>query len=381
MTTRVWRLLFLGFGNVGRELARLLGAKRGWLGSQGLEFRVTGIITRSRGIFTDPSGLYLAEVLRQVASPGRTSGPGQAPGPDSGRGGGEQTEKTLELIRTLPADIVVEMTPLRVDLRGEPAITHARAALEAGRHVVSANKGPVAWAFRTLSGAARAAGRCFLFESTVMDGTPVFSLVRRTLAGCRVTGCRGVLNTTTNYVLGRMAEGQSLAGAVKEAQAAGFAEADPSLDLDGWDAAVKLACLVNVLMGVDLAPEEVDRTGIGGVTPADLAREAATGRVIKLVAEARTAAEGPAPAAKASVKPVALPARDVLALVDGTSSAVTLTTDLMGPITVFEHSPALTQTAYGVFRDLLEIAGWEQSSPPCSLKVVTTQRELHAGTI
>ena len=303
------RLTLLGFGNVGRELTRLLSARRDWLTSRGVAFPVTGVANRT-------------------------------------------TANVLDFIRSVPADIVVEMTPLRVDLRGEPAIAHVRAALEAGRHVVSANKGPVAWAYRDLDRLARSAGKQFLFEATVMDGTPVFSLARHTLPGCRVIAGRGVLNTTTNYVLGRMAEGVGLDEAVREAQAGGFAEADPSLDLDGWDAALKITCVTNVLMGLDLRPEDVERTGIRGITPEDIAREAARGRVWKLVAEASGA---PQPLAR--VRPEALPATDLLALVDGTSSALTLTTDLMGPITVFEHSPSLAQTAYGVFRDLLEIAG------------------------
>ena len=330
------RLLFLGFGNVGRELARLLLAREVWLRDQGLRFPVVGVLTRSHGPRADPEGLDLAALLDQAAFPERPAAPGNP--------------SAVTTIRDLPADIVVEMTPLRVDLRGEPATTHVRTALEAGKHVVSANKGPVAWAYRRLADLARAHGRRFLFESTVMDGTPLFSLARRTLAGCRVLGCRGVLNTTTTYVLGRMAEGRDLAEAVGEARARGFAEADPSLDLEGWDAAVKLVCLANALMGRDLVPEEVDREGMGHLTRKDLVREANRGRVIRLVAE--VGEEG-----LARVRPAALPPGDPLALVSGTSSAVTLTTDLMGSLTIFEHSPALGQTAYGVFRDLLEIAG------------------------
>lgn len=353
---KAWRLLFLGFGNVGRGLGRLLLARGNWLAERGLDFRVTGILTRRGGLVGDPEGLDLARLLE-------APGAGVCPGAGGVAAG-------VAAIRSVPADIVVEMTPLRVDLRGEPAITHVRAALEAGRHVVSANKGPVAWAYRDLDALARSVERRFLFESTVMDGTPVFSLCRHTLAGCRVTACRGILNTTTNYVLSRLAAGVSLAEAVRGARREGFAEADPSLDLDGWDAAVKLSCLANVLMGAGLAPEEVERTGISRVTPENLAAEARRGRVVKLVAEAtaegtgeatrEAPAQAAAPAAvavTARVRPVALPLDDPLATVSGTSSALTLTTDLMGRITVFEHDPALGQTAYGVFRDLLEITG------------------------
>jgi homoserine dehydrogenase len=336
---RSLRLVFLGFGHVGRELARLLLAREAWLAERGLRFLVVGVSTGSRGLRADPEGLDLDALLNQPWSPLRplTRVAGAAP------------EERAALIANAEADIVVEMTPLRVDLRGEPAIGHARMALEAGKHVVSANKGPVAWAYRQLDDLARREGRRFLFESAVMDGTPLFSLARRTLAGCRVLGCRGILNTTTNYVLGRLLEGQDLEGAVREAQEAGFAEADPSLDLDGWDAAVKLTCLANALMGRNLVPEEVLRQGIRDLSPEDLLREAKRGRAIRLVAE--VSSSGPA-----QVGPVILSADDLLARASGTSSVITLTTDLMGLLSIFEHSPGLGQTAYGVFRDLLEIA-------------------------
>jgi len=368
------RLLLLGFGTVGKELARLLLARKDWLGSQGLAFPVTGILTRTRGLLADPAGLDLKEALEWAAAPS-PGGVGPVPSGPPGPGAASGAALAIDLVREFPADIVVELTPLRVDARGEPAVSHVRAALAAGRHVVTANKGPVAWAFRELSALARAKGRRFLFESTVMDGTPVFSLARRTLSGCRLLACRGVVNSTTNYVLGRIAQGLTLTEAVKEAQAGGFAEADPSLDLEGWDAAVKIACLANVLLGLEVRPEQVDRTGITGITAEDLAREARRGRVVKLVAAAaRPGSEGlvgldrpvcPADTVgsasrerrfPARVGPEALPAGDILALTEGTSSALTLYTDLMGPITVFEHSPVPAQTAYGVFRDLLEIA-------------------------
>lgn len=361
-----WRLLLLGFGNVGRELARLLLAQRPALERRGLDFRVTGIATRRGGLIADPNGLDLASALGGRGAGGGV--PSSAPAHDPGTTPVPPSGDWSETIRSFPADVVLEMTPLRVDRRGEPARSHVRAALEAGKHVVTANKGPVAWAYRELDAAAREVGRRFLFEATVMDGAPVFSLFRHTLPGCRVTAFRGVLNTTTNYVLTRIAAGADLPSAVKEAQAGGFAEADPSLDIEGWDAAVKVTCLANVLMDARLVPEDVERRGIAGLSPADVRREAARGRVLKLVAragrgETTTATAGKEPGSggvRASVRLESLPGNDILALVDGTSSALTITTDLMGPITVFEHSPHIGQTAYGVFRDLLEIAEDEE---------------------
>jgi len=197
--------------------------------------------------------------------------------------------------------------------------------------------------------------RGFLFESTVMDGAPVFGVARAGLPAARVLGFRGVLNSTTNYILTQMEGGASFEQAVEGAQAMGIAETDPSADVDGWDAAVKTVVLANVLLGADIRPADVDRTGIRGLTLAELGAARDRGRRVKLVCQARRADEG----VLARVAPEEVPLDDPLASLRGTSSMLTLETDTLKGLSLIEFEPEPAQTAYGLLADLINLArGW-----------------------
>ena len=248
--------------------------------------------------------------------------------------------------------VVVETTTLDI-ARGEPATTHVRTALAAGAHVVTANKGPVAFAWHTLAAAARRAGRRFLFEGAVMDGIPVFNLARETLPAVVIQGFRGVVNTTTNYILTEMERGEPFERALAAMQAAGIAEADASLDVDGWDAAAKTAALANVLLGAKITPRDVEREGLTGATAARARRRARR----RPAAEAgrRGASARRAASARAS-RLDALPPDDLLAGLEGQQNAIVLGTDLLGrdrdrPAGI----GADRQTAYALLSDLVTI--------------------------
>ncbi len=331
------RLLLVGFGNVGRTLAEILRDRERYPALAALDVAVVGITTATHGALADERGIDLAPCDRCREATGRLGGAAPA---------------TLEAIRTLDYDVLVELSPLNVRDRGEPAITHVREALRRGAHVVTANKGPVAWAYRELAALAAAHGRRFLHEAAVMDGAPVFNLVRHCLPGNVIVRLDGVLNSTTNVVLGTIERGASLAEGIAEAQRLGVAEADPSLDLDGWDAAVKLAALANAAMGVELAPEAVTRQRLHEVDAAWVRTAAARGARVKMVAAVERAGDG----ATASVTAQELPLSHPFAHVDGPGSVLRITTDLMGTITLAEEAPDLKTTAYGVIADLLAIA-------------------------
>jgi len=270
-------IALLGFGNVARALARLLVRKTGTLQRDyGLTYRVTGIATRSRGCAIDPDGLDLEAALRLVEG-------GQSL---ESLHKGAPVADTLAFIAACPADLVMEATWLNPQT-GQPATDYVRAALAAGRHVVTANKGPVAFAYRELMALARQQDRGFFFESTVMDGAPVLGMGREAFLATTIERVRGILNSTTNYILTRLEQGVAFADAVAEAQRIGVAEADPSNDLEGWDATVKIVVLANVLMGADLRPADVDRTGITGLTGADLKAALDAGERVKLLCDAR----------------------------------------------------------------------------------------------
>jgi homoserine dehydrogenase len=248
-------------------------------------------------------------------------------------------------------EMAIELTTLN-PATGEPAMSHIRAAFARSIHVVTANKGPIAHAYSQLIDDARRAGVEFRFESTVMDGAPVFNMVRNNLPGCKVRGFTGVVNSTTNVVIEALRKGRTLAEGIAEAQTIGVAEADASYDIDGWDAAAKAAALANVLLRARLTPLDVDRRGIGRLTPEKIGELKKQGKTVRLVARARIVGE----AVKLRVRAEVLDETDILASVHGTSNLLLLDTDLMGTVGMVEISPGVGQTAYGVFSDVIDIA-------------------------
>lgn len=335
------RLALIGFGSVGREFARLLLSKRDWLSREkGVDFEVAAIATRTRGSLVSKGAIDLEQAIRMRQNTGTLT-----------RYGPESTDlSTLEIIESSDANLMVELTTLNIE-SGQPAIDHIKAAFRAGMSVVTANKGPVAFAYSTLSSMARLKGVFFRFEGTVMDGTPVFSFVEKTLPGCEIIGIRGLLNSTSNFILGEMARGKSMREALKRAKRLGITEEDPTMDVDGWDAAAKITALANVLMDARSNPNKVDRVGIGDVTSETIAEALNKNKKIKLIASAeRIEAE-----VKTKVHPGIVGPDHIFWSVDGTSSAISLETDLMGEITIIERNPTLAQTAYAVFSDMLLI--------------------------
>jgi len=338
-------VLLVGFGNVGRRFARLLDERDEILRRQhDLEPRIVGISTRRHGSAFAADGLDVTAILESYAS-GRIAAETSEPGPD-----------VTTLIERLaaseaPLRVMVETTPLAI-ADGQPAIAHIEAALEARCDVVTANKGPVAFAYRSLRDRALRTGRSFLFEGAVMDGVPIFNLVRETMPALTFHGFRGVVNSTTNHILSALEDGEAFAPALERMQAEGIAEADPSLDVEGWDAAAKTAALANVLMDAGLTPQDIDRTGIGPES-APLALEVRTrGRRLRLVA---SASRTPGGQVSGSVRPVELPDDDLLARLRGKSNALILQTDLLGEIAIHQLGGDVTMTAYALLSDLVAL--------------------------
>jgi homoserine dehydrogenase len=335
------RLFSLGFGNVGRAVARMLADKDDELRARyDLTLSYVGVATRTAGFAFVPRGLSPAQVVADGFPFERVSGPAKLP-----------LDRLLFAIRQTPADVVLELTPL--DPRsGQPAIEHIRAALESGKHVITANKGPIAYAYPELRALAEARGVALRFESTVMDGTPLFGMAEASLPATHIAGFRGLLNSTSNYVLGRMALGDSPEEAVAGAQGIGIAEADPSNDLEGWDGAVKATVLANVLMGADLRPGDVAREGLGTEAMRQAQEALLPGQALKQVVEARRNGR----AVAAGVRLAALPPADLFAHLSGMETAIQLHTDTMQDLTIIEGEGGPEQTAFGVLADLVAIA-------------------------
>jgi homoserine dehydrogenase len=234
---------------------------------------------------------------------------------------------------------------------GQPAIDHLRTALEKGMHAITANKGPVVHGYQQLKQLARDCDRQFRFESTVMDGAPIFSLFREALPAVDLRGFRGILNSCTNLLLGKMEQGESFDSAVAYAQSIGIAETDPSADVDGWDAAIKVAALVTVLMGVHLTPQEVDREGIRGIDDKKLKEAAEEGKRWKLVCSARRDGER----VNGQVKPEMVGPDSPLYSINGTSSYCQFDTDVLPGLGIVESDPGPETTAYGLLADFISV--------------------------
>ena len=334
--------MLAGFGHVARRFVTLLDESREALNGLGIEPRIVGIATGRRGAIFDGAGLDAVRAAQLLAE-GGAFGPAGRP-------------STLEWIARLRSQraetrVLVETTPL--DIRsGEPAISHVRAGFAVGAHVVTANKGPAAFAYQTLAREAAAAGVSFLFEGAVMDGIPVFSFVRETLPATTIRGFRGVVNTTTNHILTALERGEAFDVALAEMQAAGVAEADPSLDLDGWDAAAKTAALANVWLDAGITPLDVVREGVDR-SAAERARAALQdGRRLKLVARASRSGDR----VNAAVELSELDATDPLAILDGDSNAIEVDTWPAGRIVITQRDSGLEKTAYALLADLVTAA-------------------------
>ena len=335
--SQTYRIAFVGFGSVGHALARLLQQKSKTLSERhSITWRLTGVASRSLGWIADPVGLDVPHLLA-----------GMPHSPEPRRLAG-----ISEWLEAADADVLFEMTSLNAET-GQPAIDHLRAALEHGAHAITANKGPVVHGYHELTELARARGKRFLFESAVMDGAPIFSLWRECLPAAELRSFRGILNSTTNMILMEMEGGKAFEEAVAHAQSIGIAETDPSADVLGWDAAVKVAALVTVLMGKPLKPHEVNRRGIEGLSLEDVASARAQGRRWKLICRAEREGQ----AVRASVTPELLGPGDPLYSVDGTSSAVSFETDVLPSLTIVEGNPGPETTAYGLLADLVAAVG------------------------
>jgi homoserine dehydrogenase len=332
-------LLLVGFGHVGQRFVQLLEEMRPALAARGVDPVVVGVATRTQGFHFNEAGLDPFQSLRATSvSP---------------------TASLAARLRSLKAETRVLVETTTLDVRsGEPAISHVRAGFAGGAHVISANKGPAAFAYEALSEEAAAAGVSFLFEGAVMDGIPVLNLVRECLPGADIRGFRGVINSTTNHILTAMERGEEFGSALARMQADGVAEADPSLDVDGWDAAAKTAVLANVWLGARITPALVAREGISAATAKRIGDARAKGQRLKLVARAARTPAG----VEASVRLEALDPADPLGQLDGQGNAIEIDSWPAGRVVITQRDGGLEKTAYALVSDLVTIATRAQAA-------------------
>jgi homoserine dehydrogenase len=339
--TQNYRLCLVGFGNVGQAFARLLNKKKEELDMRyGLSVTITGIITGSHGAAINPEGIDPQQALDAI----------KARLDLDHLTAQEAPTETTAFIRSCPADFLFETTPV-APKTGQPAISHIQTAFKHGMHVVTANKGPVVHGYKNLRTLAEKESLKFRFESAVMDGAPIFALFRKPLVGANLISFKGILNSCTNLLIEKMEAGQTLDEAIAYGRSIGITETDPSNDVDGWDAAIKVAALVTVLMHKPLTPQEVDRTGIRGITPEMIAEAKAAGERWKLVCSAELAGDH----IHARVAPERVGSSSPLYSVNGTSSYCQFKLDVLPGLGILESDPGPETTAYGLLADFLNI--------------------------
>ena len=335
------RLCFSGFGAVGQRLAQLLLEKEVELAEQyGLRVMITGISTPSRGTLVDPNGLDIANILAQQEKHRHFDMADK----------GYLACDVFGMLDAVEADVFCEMSTLSIE-DGEPAASYIEKAFSKGMHVITTNKGPEANCYRKLKRIAEEKGLAYLFETAVMDGAPVFNFAQECLRGCHILKIQGVLNGTTNYLLEQYEKGVCYDDAIREAQRMHWAEADPSMDVDGWDGAAKICALANILMDADTRPSDVERISIRGVGPSEVCTAANQGKKYKYICQAEKTPDG----IHLSVSPQLLPADSLPCSVNGNSAAVTFYTDLAGEVTSVLTNGTILQTAYGVYSDMLRL--------------------------
>lgn len=328
------RVVLLGFGAVGRAFANLLSAPREQTPAIGdVPVELVGVVD-SGGAAVSPHGLDPRALLAAKAAYGTVASAGRL---------GDRSKTVAHALQAvdIEADVLVDATPSALRDPAE-AIARIETALAGGKHVVTVNKAPLAWAFPRLMGLALQHGKQLRYSGTVGAGTPVLALARECAHGDEVRYVRAVLNGTTNFVLSRMHAGAAFDDALAEAQRLGYAEADPAADVDGWDTAAKLVILANAVLGRAVTLDDVDITGIRGVTPAQIREAEQRDEVVRLVGEI---------ADRLTVSPQTVPVHDPLD-VPASRNAVTLTLRHAGEVTLVGNGAGGTETATAILRDL-----------------------------
>jgi len=335
------KLCIFGFGNAGVAFAKLLSEKVMDIREKyNVNIICTTVVTHSKGKIYDVEGLDLLSLCDDIDLVGKfTCSNGKLLYDDN-----------IDILMNKEYDVLIDLTPLNI-FTAQPSTEYIKTAMNNKKDIITANKGPIAWYYSELKELAKMNDVHFYYETTVMDGTPIFNLYDYSLMCSKVERIDGILNSTTNYILTELAQNRKLEEILENGKELGFIDTKPENDIDGWDAAAKICALLNVLMNANITPMDVDRTGISEITYKDIKKADKENKVYKLICS------GYHEDGKfiAKVSPEKIEKSNPLAIVSGTSSQIDITTDLMGKISVIEHNPQILQTAYGIYSDLMRL--------------------------
>ena len=336
-----WKIAIVGFGNVSQGLVRILDRKKEILKDEyGFDFQLMAISDPVKGSVYDEKGIDLVKIIGLLDKTGNIKGYPT----------GIKNLDSIKTIKETSTNLIIETTPTNVET-GEPGLTHMKTALNSRKHVVTTNKGPIALAYPELKKLADKNGVYIRFEGTVLSGTPSLNLALEALAGCDISRVQGIVNGTTNFILTKMEEGKNYKDALKEAQELGYAETDPTADVEGWDAAVKAVIIADVVMGGNVTIGDVQRKGITQITMEHIKRAKRNNQRMKLIAEVIRGESG----IKAAVSPREVPLVHPLANVPGAINALTFTTDHLGDITIIGPGAGRVETGQALLTDILTL--------------------------
>jgi homoserine dehydrogenase len=338
----MYNLAFIGFGVVGQGLLEILVNKRDWLKDQyGFEWNLVAISDIIKGSKYDPEGLNAKKCLEEVNSKGIIKDIEAS----------HSDWDALKTIKESNADIIIEVSYTDIKT-GQPGLSHVEAAIANEKHVAMTNKGPMVVASSELLRKAHSKGVFLRYEGTVMAGTPILMLGNRSLKASGIKKMRGILNGTTNYILTEMEKGAAYSDVLKKAQELGYAEADPTGDVEGWDALGKVIILSNTLMGTSLTVNDIEREGITNISLDDIEKAAENEQRWKLIGEVEIKSDNKV---RGSVKPMKIPLSHPLSGISGPTNAITFTTELMGDVTVVGAGAGKTETGFALLSDLLDL--------------------------
>ena len=327
----------IGLGTVTQGFIEILSEKKNWLQEKyGTHIKLVAVKDIQKGNVYNSNGIDLIELLSKLNNNENLSD------------GSLSEDTTVASINAV--DLIVEATYSDYKT-GDPAYTFIKDALSNGKHVVTTNKGPVALRFTELNKIAEENNVSLRYEGTVLSGTPTFSLIEECLAGDEILEIRGILNGTSNYILSKMSEGDSFENALSVAQEKGYAEADPTNDVKGYDARGKVAILSHKVFGVELGLENIPTVGIDAISKEALDTAKNEGKNIRLIGSLKK--DGNTITGK--VQPEALPTFDALSNIGGVTNAIEITTKYLGKVMITGPGAGKLETGYAVFSDVLTI--------------------------
>ena len=336
--------LLVGLGNLGRRFCEILLNKTPLLRqSYQLDLSLVGVADSRGAAYAAGTGLDLAEVIRIKRAGGTIA---EIPGV------GRRGWSAVDLVAAAEAELLLEVSPVNLSLGAEPGLTCIRTALRRGMHVATANKGPLVVAYRELHDLAAAHDVQFRFDGTVAGGLPAIGLGQRDLRAATIHRLEAVPNLVTGYIMDLLAEGKGWDDALADAWRQGVLEGDGSWDIEGWDAAAKLAILANSVLGVPARLDQVARTGIDSLDVDRLLTARNRGCLYRLLARAELLSDG---TYDLSVSPVPLLMDHPLGRLGPKQMGVVYHTDIYGTIIAIIDEPNPIPSAASLLRDLLII--------------------------